>query len=167
MLLSIHTPCAGVLFSSWMSAPTSHLLLLDRVVGRVSQLSGGWKRQLWSLAHTQSGIFLYIFFHNCQFGCSPVRILFSAQYVMRGSTRGYLNAHSLSFEMQRSKIGQFSRSFVLVCVRLWNGLHESVFAWEGLGAFKTSVNLFLYKIDCPLPLPALQLFLFNLSFSGT
>ena len=93
--------------------------------------------------HAKWHLFVY-FFHNCQFGCSSVRILFSAQYVMRRSTCGYLNSHSLSFEMQRSKIGQFLRSFVLVCVRLWNGLHESVFAWEGLGAFKTSVNFFSF-----------------------
>ena len=31
----------------------------------------------------------------------------------------------------RSRTVQFSRSFVLSCVRLWNGLHESVFAGEG------------------------------------
>ena len=36
----------------WMSAATSHLLLLDWVVGRVNQLSAGWKCQLWSLAQT-------------------------------------------------------------------------------------------------------------------
>ena len=40
---------------------------------------------------------------------------------------------------------QFSRSFVLSCVRLWNGLHESVFAGEGVGAFKISVNRFLLQ----------------------
>ena len=40
---------------------------------------------------------------------------------------------------------QFSSSFVLSCVRLWNGLHESVFAGEGVGAFKTSVNRFLLQ----------------------
>ena len=40
---------------------------------------------------------------------------------------------------------QFSRSFVLSCARLWNGLHESVFAGEGVGAFKTSVNRFLLQ----------------------
>ena len=38
-------------------------------------------------------------------------------------------------EMPRSRTVQFSRSFVLSCVRLWNGLHESVFAGEGVGAF--------------------------------
>ena len=40
---------------------------------------------------------------------------------------------------------QFSRSFVLSCVRLWNWLHESVFAVEGVSAFKTSVNRFLLQ----------------------
>ena len=45
----------------------------------------------------------------------------------------------LGFELQ------FSCSFVLSCVRLWNGLHESVFAGDGLGAFKTSVNRFLLQ----------------------
>ena len=45
----------------------------------------------------------------------------------------------------RSRTVQFSRSFVLSCVRLWNGLHESVFAGEDLGALKTSVNRFLLQ----------------------
>ena len=73
----------------------------------------------------------------------PVRGLYPAQYVLRRPTRGALAAHSRSFEMPRSRTVQFSRSFILSCVRLWNGLHESVFASEGLGAFKTSVNRFL------------------------
>ena len=82
-------------------------------------------------------------------------ILFPAQYsfssavfffqrsILHGKpTRGALAAHSRFFEMHRSRTVQFSRSFVPSCVRLWNGLHESVFAGEGLGAFKTSVNRF-------------------------
>ena len=91
-----------------MSAATSHLSLLDRVVRQVGRLSG-------------------------------------AQYVLRRPTRGALAAHSRSFEMPRSRTVQFSLSFVLSCVRMWNGLHESVFAGEGLGAFKTSVNRFLLQ----------------------
>ena len=70
-------------------------------------------------------------------------VFFSAQYVLRRPTRGASAAHSRSFEMPRSRTVQFSRSFVLSCVRLWNGLHESIFtADEGVGAFKTSVNRF-------------------------
>ena len=63
--------------------------------------------------------------------------------MLRRPTRGALAAHSRSFEMPRSRTVKFSRSFVLSFVRLWNGLHESVFGGEGLGAFKTSVNRFL------------------------
>ena len=44
---------------------------------------------------------------------------------------------------------QFSRSFVLSCVRLWNGLHESVFAGKGVGAIKTSVDRFLLQGGMP------------------
>ena len=75
----------------------------------------------------------------------PVRGLIPAQHVLRRPRRGALAAHSRSFEMTRSRTEQFSRSFVLSCVRLWNGLHESVFAGEGVGAFKTSVNRFLLQ----------------------
>ena len=60
----------------------------------------------------------------------------------RRPARVALAAHSRSFEMPRSRTVQFSRFFVLSCVRLWNGLHESVFSGEGVGAFKTSVNHF-------------------------
>ena len=75
----------------------------------------------------------------------PVRGLCPAQYVLRRPTRGALAAHFQSLEMPRCRTVQFPRSFVLSCVRLWNGLHESVFAGEGVGAFKTSVNRFLLQ----------------------
>ena len=65
----------------------------------------------------------------------------------------------------RSRTVQFSRSFVLSCVRLWNGLHESVFTGEGWVLLKLQSIVFFYKVDCPLFLPFLQLFLFHFSFS--
>ena len=71
--------------------------------------------------------------------------LFLAQYVLRRPTRGALAAHSRSFEMSRFRTGQFSRSFVLSCVRFGNWLRESVVAGEVLGAFKISVNRFLLQ----------------------
>ena len=117
----------------WMSAATSRLSLLKR-----------WKCQLRSL-HRRKVASLSVFFKIDSLVDHPVRGLFPAQYVLRRPTRGALAAHSRSFEMPRSRTVQFSRSFVLSCVRLWNGLHESVFAGEGLGAFKTSVNRFLLQ----------------------
>ena len=71
--------------------------------------------------------------------------VFPAQYVLRRPALGALVAHSPSFEMPRSRTVQFSSSFFLSCVRLWNGFHESVFAGEGVGAFRTSVNRFLLQ----------------------
>ena len=127
----------------WMSTATSRLSLLDRVVGQVSRLSGGSVScDLWHRCKVAS---LCAFFKIDSLVDHPVRGLFPAQYVLRKPTRGALAAHSRSFEMPRSRTVKFSRSFVLSCVRLWSGLHESVFAGEGVGAFKTSVNRFLLQ----------------------
>ena len=127
----------------WMSAATSHLSLLDRVVSQVSRLSGGSVScDLW---HRRKVASLSVFFKIDSLVDHPVCGLFPAQYVLRRPTRGALAVHSRSFEMPRSRTVQFSRSFVLSCVQLWNGLHESVFAGEGLGAFKTSVTRFLLQ----------------------
>ena len=115
----------------WMSAATSHLSLLDRVVSQVDhQLSGGSVScDFW---HRRKVASLNVFFKIDSLVDHPVRGLFPAQYVLRRATRGALVAHSRSFEMPRSRTVQFSRSFVLSCVRLWNGLQESVFAGEGV-----------------------------------
>ena len=125
----------------WMSAATSHLSLLDRVVGQVRQLSGGSVScDLW---HRRKVPSLGVFFNIDSLVDHPVRGLFPAQYVLRRPTRLALAAHSRSFEMPRCRTGQFSRSFALSCVGLWNGQHESDFGGEGLGTFKASVNRFL------------------------
>ena len=149
----------------WRCLTTSHLSLVDRVVSQVGWLSGGSVScDLW---HRRKVASLSVFFKIDSLVDHPVRVFFPAQYVLRRPTRRALTAHSRSFEMPRSRTVQFSRSFVLSCVRLWNGLHESVFTGEGVGAFKTSVNrfFFFYKVDCPLYLPFLRLFLFHFSFS--
>ena len=125
------------------AAATSHLSLIDRFVSQVGRLSGGRiSCDLWHRCRVAS---LSVFFKIDSLVDHPVRGLFPAQYVLRRPTRGALAAHSRSFEMPRYRTVQFSHSFVLSCVRLWNGLHESVFAGEGLGAFKTLVNRFLVK----------------------
>ena len=110
----------------WMSAATSHLSLLDRVVGQVSRLIGvSVSCDLW---HRRKVASLCFFCKIDSLVDHPVRGLFPAQYVLRRPTRGALAAHSRSFEMPRSRTVQFLHSFVLYCFRLWNGLHESVFA---------------------------------------
>ena len=127
----------------WMSAATSYLSLLDRVVIQVSRLSNGSVNcDIW---HRRKVASLSVFFKIDSLVDHPVRGLFPAQFVLRRTTLGALAAHSRSVEIPRSRTVQFSRSFVLSCVRLWNGFHESVFAGESVGAFKTSVNRFLLQ----------------------
>ena len=61
----------------WMSATSSHLLLLDRVVGRVSQLSGGSVScDLWHRCKVAS---LCVFFKIDSLVVHPVHSLFPAQ----------------------------------------------------------------------------------------
>ena len=84
----------------WMSAATSHLLLLDHVAGQVSRLIKRWKCQLRSLAQAQSGISECLL-QNRSLVDHPVRGLYSAQYVLRRLTRAAIAAHSRSFEMPR------------------------------------------------------------------
>ena len=109
----------------WMSAATSHLSLLDRVISQVGRLSGGSVScDLW---HRRQVASLSVFFKIDSLVDHPVCGLFPAQYVLRRPTRGALAAHSRSFEMPRSRTVQFSRSFVLSCVRLWNGFMKKQF----------------------------------------
>ena len=78
----------------WMSAITSHLSLLDRVVGQVSQLSyGSVSCDLW---HRRKVASLCVFFKIDSLVYHPVRGLFPAQYVMRRPTREAVAAHSRS-----------------------------------------------------------------------
>ena len=88
---------------------------------------------------------LCVFFKIDSLVDHPVRGLIPAQYLLRRLTHGAFAAHSRSFEMPRSRTVQALRSFVLSCVRLWNGLHKSIFAGEGVDTFKTSVNRFLLQ----------------------
>ena len=148
----------------WMSAATSHVSLLDRVVCQVGRLSGGSVScDLWYRRKVAS---LSVFFKINSLVDHPVRGLFPAQYVLRRPTRGALAAHSRSFEMP---IGLELCSFraLLFCLVFDCGmgcmsLSLLVKVWVLL---KLQSIAFFYKVDCPLFLPFLQLILFHFSFS--
>ena len=83
--------------------------------------------QLWSVAQGQSGISVWLvtlcvvyFLRSICWWDQPVELLLLTLDILRW--QGLITC-------------QFSRSFVHSCVRLWNWLHESVFAGGGLGAF--------------------------------
>ena len=110
--------------SVWTSAATSHLSLLDRVVGQVSRLSGGsvscdlWHRRKFHLFVSSS---------------------------QRDETCEEDTIVSSSFDCG---IGCMSLSLL---VKVWVLL-------------KLQSVAFFYKVDCPLFLPSLRLFLFHFSF---
>ena len=140
-----------------MPAATSHLSLLDRVVGQVSRLSDGSVRSdLW---HRRKVASLCVFFKIDSLVDHPVHGLLPAQYVLRRPTSGASAAHSRSFEMLRSRTVQFSRYFVLSCVRLWNGLSLLVEVWVLL---ELQSIVFFYKVDC---MPTVSSFSSTISLS--
>ena len=153
--------------SFWMSAATSHLSLLDRVVnqvGRLLRLSGGSVScDLW---HRRKVASLSVFFKIDSLVDHPVRGLFPAQYVLRRPTRGAF--WLLTLDLSRC-LGLELCSFrallfrlVFDCGMVCMSLSLLVKVWVLL---KLQSITFFYKVDCPLFLPFLQLFLFHFSFS--
>ena len=75
-----------------MTAATSHLSLLDRIVSQVSRLSGG--SVICDLWHKRKVASLSDFFKIDSLVDHHVWGLFPPQYVLRRSTCGALAAHS-------------------------------------------------------------------------
>ena len=129
----------------WMSAATSHLSLLDRVVSQVGRLSGGSVScDLW---HRRKVASLSVFFKIDSLVDHPVRGLFPAQYVLRRPTRGAL---LLTLDLSRC-LGLELCSFhallfclVFDCGMACMSLSLLVKAWVLL---KLQSIAFFYKID--------------------
>ena len=151
MLLCIYTPFARVLFSS-----------LD-VCSHFPPVAWPSYR---SLAIFGTGAKLHLCGSSSKSTVWCVRGLYPAQYVLRRPTRPALAAHSRSFERPRSRTVQFRAPllFVLVfeCIMGCMSLSLLVKVWVLL---KFQSIVFFYKVDCPLFLPSLRLFLFH--FPGT
>ena len=138
LILPLLKHCSPV----WMSVATSYLLWTDCVVGRVSQLNfGSVSCGFW---HIRTVAFLCIFFLIYSLVGEPIRAFsFSCTVCDAETNIGGLAVRSLSLQISRSRTGQFSRSIVLACVRLWNNrLHESVFVGEGLRALNFNQSFF-------------------------
>ena len=144
-ILPVLEYCSPVL----MSAATSHLSLLDRVVRQVSRLSGG--SVSCDLCHRRKVASLSVFFKIDSLVDHPVLGLFPAQYVLRRPTRGTLAAHSRFFEMPRFRTVQFSRSFVLSCVLyVWNILRRDGVVCYGLFLKPNSISFSQLHASCGL-----------------
>ena len=62
------------------------------------------------------------------------------QYVPARVTRGALVAHRYTYAPSRCRTLQYSRTFILFSVSLWNDLANPVFDGVGLAGFKSRAN---------------------------
>ena len=136
-----------------MSAATSHLSLLDRVVSQVSRLSGGSVScDLW---HRRKVASLSVFFKIDSLVDHPVLGLFPAQYVLRRPTRGAWAAHSRSSRCLGLELCSFrALLFCLVFVCGMGCMNLSLLVKVSV-LLKLQSIAFFYKVDCPLFLPFL------------
>lgn len=122
----------------WMSAASSYLALLDRVVRHASRLCGGdIGCDLWYRRRVSA---LCVFYRIRVMMTHPVKELFPPLHVAGRNTRGALAAHSVTLAYPRCRSAQFSRTFVPACVGWWNALEESDFAGECLDDFKAAIK---------------------------
>ena len=129
----------------WLSAATSHMSLLDCVVGQVSRLSAGSVScDLW---HRLKMAYLCVFFKIHSLVDHPVHGLFPAQYMLRRPTRGALAAHSRSLRCLGLELCSFRTllfCFVFDCGMGCMNLSLLVNVWVLL---KIQSIAFFYKDD--------------------
>ena len=68
-------------------------------------------------------------------------------YVSVRVTRGALVTHRYTYAPPRCRTSQYSRTFILLSVSLWNNLANPVFDGVGLAGFKSWANAFLLALD--------------------
>ena len=125
----------------WCSAADTHLKLLDRAVSGARFLTGGVFEC--DIAHRRSVAVLCMLY---KIRCNPVHPLYGAlpgPYVPVRVTRGALVAHRNTYAPPRCRTSQYSRTFILLSVSIWNDYHNPVFDGMRLADFKSRTNVFL------------------------
>ena len=148
----------------WMSAATSHLSLLDRVVSQVGWLSGGNAScDLW---HRHKVTSLSVFFKIDSLVDHPVRVFFSSAVCVEETNP--VDLWLLTLDILRClgiELCSFhALLFCLVFVCGMGCMNLSLLVKVSV-LLKLQSIAFFYKVDCPLFLPFLWLFLFHFSFS--
>ena len=82
-------------------------------------------------------------------------------YVPVRVTRSALVAHRYTYAPPRCRTSQYSRTFILLSVSLWNDLANPVFDGVGLAGFKSRANAFFIGLGCSIP--AIIFYSFSLS----
>ena len=78
--------------------------------------------------------------------CTPMHPLYGAlpvPYVPVRVIRGTVVAHWYTYAFPRCRTSQYHRTFIPLCVSLWNDKGDPVFAGVGLVGFKSRARAFL------------------------
>ena len=119
----------------WRSAADTHLKLLYLLVSRASFLT--WGVFECDLAHRRSVAVLYIRCTGSGIArCTLFMVLFPVPYLPVRVTCGALIAHRYTY-------AQYSRTFIIFSVYLWNDLSDPIFDGVGLAGFKSGTNAFV------------------------
>ena len=119
----------------WCSAADTHLKLLDRAV------SGAWF--LTDISHRRSVAVLCMLYRIRSDLVHPLNGALPGPYVLVLVTRGALVTHRYTYAPPRCRTSQYSKTFILLSVSLWNDLANPVFDGVGLAGFKSRANVFL------------------------
>ena len=144
-VLQVLEYCSAV----WCSAADTHLLLLHRAVSGARFLTGGVFEC--DIYHRRSVAVLCMLY---KIRCNPVHPLNGAlpgPYVPTRVTRGSLVAHRYTYAPPRCRTMQYSRTFILFSVSLWNDLANPVFDGVGLAGFRSRANASFIGLSCSFP----------------
>ena len=153
-------------FVVWCSAADTHLKLLDRVVSGASFLTGGVFEC--DLAHRRSVVVLCLLY---KISCNSLYPLYGAlpvQYVPVRVTRGAVVARRFTYAPPRCRTSQYTRTFILFSVSLWNYPSDPLFDGVRLAGFKSNANVSLSAcLLAPVLYPAVFPFPFFILWVGS
>ena len=127
--------------AEWCSDADTHLKLLDHVVRGARFLT--WVVSECDIAHRQSVAVLCMLY---KIRCNPMHPLYGAlavPYVPVRIIRCALVAHRYTYAHLSCRTSQYSRTFILLAVSLWNDFADPVIDGVGLASFKSRAKAFL------------------------
>ena len=139
----------------WCSAGNTHLKLLDRAVSGPRFLTGCVFEC--DISHRRSVAVLCMLYKIRCNSVHPLNGALPGPYVPVRVTYGALVAHRYTYAPPRCRTLQYSRTFILFSVSLWNDFANPVFVGVGLLGFKSRAML-LYWPKLLYPYYSLLLF---------
>ena len=133
-VLPVLAYCSAV----WSSVADTHLKLLERAVSGARFITGGVFEC--DISHRRSVAVLCMLYKITCNSVNPLNGALPGPHVPVRVTRGALVAHRYTYAPPRCRTLQYSRTFILFSVSLWNDLANSVFDGVGLSGFKSRAN---------------------------